>query len=158
MIGIGNLRSSEAPQDAEQTKFYVVASSKESFASELDALFILEMAENPPVKNEVVITLSQLADQIPRADSKSLGHPQKRMQTNPLLPTFHFSYINRMQIGFFGQSLLAHPGLFSVIANGVTQDFELSRTRHSLLAKHGRVKTRTPNMGLFYPCVIFKKA
>ena len=158
MIDTGNLRPSEASQNAEQTKFYMVTSSKESFAGKFDTLCILEMAEPIPIKNGLVITLSQLVDQIPRADSKSLSHPQERMQANPLLAAFHFPYINRMQIGLFGQSLLAHSGLFSAIANGITQDFELSRTRHSLLGKHGRVKTRTPNMGLFYPCVLLKMA
>jgi hypothetical protein len=170
MIDTGNLRSSEVPQDAGQMKFCLVAGNKESFASEFDVISIPGIAENPPIKHKVVITLhifsaaidvfklSQLVDQIPCADPQSLGHPQKRMQTNPLLPAFHFPYIDRVQIGLFGQSLLAHPGLFSVITNGITQDFELSRTRHSFLGKHGRAKARTPNMGLFCPCVFLKKA
>jgi hypothetical protein len=39
------------------------------------------------------------------------------------------------------------------LPNGIAEDFEiLSRTCHSVLAKQGGLKLRTPNMGLFSAC------
>jgi hypothetical protein len=103
------------------------------------------------------LTTSKSINQITDANTKSFGYPQKRVQANPLLATFNFAYIHWMQVGFFCQFFLTHAKLLSVVPNGVTQDFQLSRTRHTVSAKHESAKTRTPNMGLFYSCTTLVK-
>jgi len=102
-----------------------------------------------PVVVRVRPTVLKLVNQITDANAKSFGNSQKRVQANPLLSAFDFADINRMQVGFFCQFFLAHADMLPAIPNGVTQDFQLSRTRHSFLAKHECAETRTPNMGLF---------
>jgi hypothetical protein len=105
-----------------------------------------------------VLKLSQIINQIARANTKSLGDTQKGMQANPLLSPFDFTDVNGMQTGLFGQLFLAHFGLLALFPNGIAQDFELTRTRHSQPAKQVYRKTRTPNMGLFLSCNFLERA
>jgi hypothetical protein len=102
-----------------------------------------------PVVVRIRPMISKFVNQITDVNAKSFGNSQKRVQANPLLSAFDFADINRMQVGFFRQFFLAHADMLPAIPNGVTQDFQLSRTRHSFLAKHESAKTRTPKMGLF---------
>ena len=95
---------------------------------------------------------SQFINQIAGFYPKSLRYPQKRVQADPLLSTFNLADINWMQVGLFSQLLLAHPCGLATVSNGVTQDFQLARTRHGTLGEQDRVKLNTPNMGLFLSC------
>jgi len=88
-----------------------------------------------PVVVRVRPMISKLVNQITDANAKSFGNSQKRVQANPLLSAFDFADINRMQAGFFRQFFLAHADMLPAIPNGVTQDFQLSRTRHSFFSK-----------------------
>jgi hypothetical protein len=93
---------------------------------------------------------SEFVNQIARFNFQSLGDPEQSVQTDPLLSAFNFPHINRVQIRFFRKLFLAQASLFAATPNGVAQDFQLSRTRHGLLAKQDQRNVRTPNMGLFY--------
>lgn len=92
---------------------------------------------------------SKFVNQITRLNLQRLGNAQQCVQTNPLLSAFNFPHIYGVQIGFFRKLFLAQTSLFTSLADGVAQDFKLSRTRHGLLAKQDRPNVRTPNMGLF---------
>jgi hypothetical protein len=101
---------------------------------------------------------SQFVHQVTNANAKSLCYPQKRVQAYPLLTPLDFANVNRMQVGFFCQLFLTHAKMLATIPNGVAQNFQLSRTRHSFLAKHLRPKMNTPNMGLFCYCMFLGKS
>ena len=95
---------------------------------------------------------SKFVHQIADANAKGFGYAQQCVQADPLFSTFNFANINRMQVGFFGQTFLAQASMLAAVADGVTEDFQLARTRHSFLGKQDRVKHDTPNMGVFLYC------
>jgi hypothetical protein len=95
---------------------------------------------------------SKVSHQIAHPDLKRLGHPQKRVKADPLLPALDFSNIDRVQAGFLRQFFLTQADLITIFPNGVSQYFKLSRTRHILLGEQGCAKLKTPNMGVFLSC------
>jgi hypothetical protein len=101
---------------------------------------------------------SKFVNQIAGANTESFGDSQQRVKTDPLLAAFNLANVNRVQIGFFGQLFLAQNSLLAVVANGITQYFELSRARHNATAKQRHAGWRTPNMGLFGACKFLGKA
>ena len=97
----------------------------------------------------------EFINQISYTNPKGFGHPQKRVQADPLLSPFDFADVNWVQARLFGQFFLTHAGLVSVGPNGISQNFKLSRARHSLSSKQDRRKLKTPNMGVFLSCRFF---
>ena len=49
---------------------------------------------------------------------------EQGMKADPLLATFHFADIDRVQARFFGQLLLAQSRTDTVLPDGFSQDFE----------------------------------
>ena len=94
----------------------------------------------------------QFVHQIADANAEGFGYAQQCVQADPLFSTFNFANINRVQVGFFGQTFLAQTSQLAAVADGVTEDFQLARTRHSFLGKQDCPKHDTPNMGLFLSC------
>jgi len=73
------------------------------------------------------------------------------MKADPLLASFDFAHVHRVQVGLFGQLFLTQPGLTAVAANGIAEDFEMLRfARHDASRKQERGKSDTPNMGVFF--------
>lgn len=91
----------------------------------------------------------QLLNQVPHANAEGFGHPQKRVQADPLFAALDFANVNWMQAGLLRQLFLAHVRLIPVFPNGISQDFRLSLARHSFLGNQDRTKLETPNMGVF---------
>jgi len=94
----------------------------------------------------------QFVHQIADTNAEGFGYAQQCVQADPLFSTFNFANINRMQVGFFGQTFLAQTSLLAAVADSVTEDFQLARTRHSVSGKQDRAKHDTPNMGVFLSC------
>jgi hypothetical protein len=105
---------------------------------------------------EVGVQRSQSVNQMACLCPESLRNAQKRVQADPLFTAFNLADVNRMQIGLFGQPFLAHPYGLAAVSDGLTQDFQLARTRHSSLRKQDRAKLNTPNMGLFLSCMFLQ--
>jgi hypothetical protein len=81
---------------------------------------------------EQVMT-SQFSNQISNADAQCIRDPQQRMKADPLLASLDFANVNGMQVGYFGQFLLAQTRLFTMLANRFPKNLKLlSRKRHSL--------------------------
>ena len=94
----------------------------------------------------------QFVHQIADTNAEGFGYAQQCVKADPLFSTFNFANINGMQVGFFSQTFLAQTNLLTAIADGVTEDFQLARTRHSVSGKQDRAKHDTPKMGLFLSC------
>lgn len=52
------------------------------------------------------------------------GDAQEGVQADPLLATFYFADIDRVQARFLGQLFLAPSGADTVLPDGFSQDFE----------------------------------
>jgi hypothetical protein len=97
---------------------------------------------------KVCMLKSEFINQIPHTNPEGLGYPQQRVQADPLLSPLDFTDVNRVQAEFFRQLFLTHASLVTAYPDGISQDFKLTRTRHSLSGKQDRRKLETPNMGL----------
>lgn len=97
---------------------------------------------------------SQFPNQIADTDSKSFGKAYKRRDAGCFFATFQFPEINRMQIGFFSQFLLAQLRLLAKAANRLTNNFLIGQLfRHDLSGKQEPSKHNTVYSPLFRACI-----
>ena len=66
---------------------------------------------------------SEVVNDVSHAHIQRSRNPQERVKANPLLATFNFADVNRMEIGFLGQLLLAQFGLFPMLTNAFPENF-----------------------------------
>jgi hypothetical protein len=97
-----------------------------------------------------------VVDQIAHFDPKSLCHPHQGVNARRFFTALNFTNIYRMQVGFLGKFFLTQTGALSEAANGLTNDFLISRRfRHSSSSKQEAGETNTVHSPLFYACLVF---
>jgi hypothetical protein len=96
---------------------------------------------------------SKVLNEVTDSNTQSFGDTEQCVKADPLLGSFDFPDVNRMEIGDLGQFFLAHAGLGPVLPDRVPEDLELLRFAcHKRSRKQEGGKVNTPNMGVFASC------